>query len=336
MTVGLESIRNFNVRAKVVGPQGVFVKHIQQETATRVQIKGIGSGFIEQETGRESDEPMHIHITFVFTCLASKVVLNLASSGPDEQQVSRARILTEDLLEVVRSEHAKTYVIVQQQQAELQSLQGGYGAYGGYSVSLLRGFALIVLLTDRSKGYAPPPSGAPPPPPPGDAPPPPPGEAPPPPPGGAPSNGTANGANGPPSASDVDAYAQYWYALFIDDSACAHNDEGRLTATMSLLPNLKSGKPVSRLSTLSTMPSTAHKVQKDKLLLLPLLHPKAPLHRRHLPHKLWVRCGSSRSVYCHQSSLSAGRFRAYAKSYSSIRHTSARWYKLRLKASPAH
>ena len=65
LMVGIESLRNFNVRAKVVGPSGLFVKYIQQETQTRVQIKGIGSGFIDQETGRESDEPMHIHITYV-------------------------------------------------------------------------------------------------------------------------------------------------------------------------------------------------------------------------------------------------------------------------------
>ena len=43
----------------------MFVKYIQQETGTRVQIKGLGSGFVDQETGRESDEPMHIHITYV-------------------------------------------------------------------------------------------------------------------------------------------------------------------------------------------------------------------------------------------------------------------------------
>lgn len=43
--------------------QGMFVKYIQQETGTRVQIKGLGSGFVDQESGRESDEPMHIHIT---------------------------------------------------------------------------------------------------------------------------------------------------------------------------------------------------------------------------------------------------------------------------------
>jgi hypothetical protein len=49
LPIGLESIRNFNIRAKVVGPSGCFVKYIQQETQTRVQIKGIGSGFIDQE-----------------------------------------------------------------------------------------------------------------------------------------------------------------------------------------------------------------------------------------------------------------------------------------------
>jgi hypothetical protein len=45
--------------------QGMFVKYIQQETGTRVQIKGLGSGFINQETGQEDPEPMHIHITYV-------------------------------------------------------------------------------------------------------------------------------------------------------------------------------------------------------------------------------------------------------------------------------
>ena len=65
LPIEVETIRNFNVRAKVVGPGGLFVKHIQNETGTRVQIKGIGSGFYEQETGREANEPMHISISCV-------------------------------------------------------------------------------------------------------------------------------------------------------------------------------------------------------------------------------------------------------------------------------
>ncbi|KAJ6607007.1 hypothetical protein B0H10DRAFT_2166932 [Mycena sp. CBHHK59/15] len=160
LPVGLDSVRNFNIRAKVVGPSGSFVKYIQQETQTRVQIKGIGSGFVDQETGRESDEPLYIHIT-----------------GPEEGQVARAKVLTEDLLLVVRSEHAK-------EQMELRQAQMQYAAYSAMA------------------------SGYPAPPPPSGAPPPPPGEQPPPPPDG--------GAAGPPAASDQDAYAAYWAAYGYD------------------------------------------------------------------------------------------------------------------------
>ncbi|KAG9313204.1 hypothetical protein JVU11DRAFT_6663 [Chiua virens] len=145
LPVGLETIRNFNVRAKVVGPQGVFVKYIQQETGTRVQIKGLGSGFVEQETGKESEEPMHIHIT-----------------GPDDGQVARAKALTEDLLEVVRAEHGKAQGALAQQQMELHQAQMQYAQYS-------------VMSTPGGYGSAPPPpDNSPPPPPPGEQPPPPP------------------------------------------------------------------------------------------------------------------------------------------------------------------
>ncbi|KAH7890973.1 hypothetical protein F5I97DRAFT_1840394 [Phlebopus sp. FC_14] len=162
LPVVLETIRNFNVRAKVVGPSGVFVKYIQQETGTRVQMKGVGSGFVEQELGRESDEPLHIHIT-----------------GPDEGQVARAKVLTEDLLEVVRTEHAKAQAALLQQQMELHQAQMQYAQY-----------------STMAGGYAPPP--------PDNAPPPPPGEQPPPPPDGS----------APPAPDDAqatpDTYAAYW------------------------------------------------------------------------------------------------------------------------------
>ncbi|KAK8847451.1 hypothetical protein IAR55_005309 [Kwoniella newhampshirensis] len=88
--IGLDSLRNFNVRAKTVGPGGMFVKYIQAETGARVQIKGQGSGFMESDTGRESDEPMHINI-----------------AAPNDEQVSRAKSLSEDLLVVLREEWNK-------------------------------------------------------------------------------------------------------------------------------------------------------------------------------------------------------------------------------------
>jgi hypothetical protein len=61
--VGIEPDRSFNARAKIVGPQGLFVKHIQQETGAKVQLKGRGSGYVEPTSGAEAFEPLHIHIT---------------------------------------------------------------------------------------------------------------------------------------------------------------------------------------------------------------------------------------------------------------------------------
>lgn len=85
--INLEPLRNFNVRAKIVGPNGLFVKYIQHETKVRVQIKGKGSGYVETETGREMDDPMHIHL-----------------SGPESVQVRRARDMAVDLLDAVTAE----------------------------------------------------------------------------------------------------------------------------------------------------------------------------------------------------------------------------------------
>ncbi|KAI9636363.1 uncharacterized protein MKK02DRAFT_45070 [Dioszegia hungarica] len=90
LPIGLESLRNFNVRAKTVGPGGMFVKYIQAETGARVQIKGMGSGFMEADTGREAEEPMHINV-----------------AAPNQDQVDRARQLAEDLLVVLRIEYQK-------------------------------------------------------------------------------------------------------------------------------------------------------------------------------------------------------------------------------------
>lgn len=60
--VDLEPIPGFNLRAQVVGQGGAYVKHIQQRTRCKVQIKGRGSGFMEPSTGRESEEPMFLHV----------------------------------------------------------------------------------------------------------------------------------------------------------------------------------------------------------------------------------------------------------------------------------
>ncbi|KAL5120548.1 aconitate hydratase [Pleosporales sp. CAS-2024a] len=88
ISVGLEPISGFNLRAQVVGRGGDNVKYIQQETSCKVQIKGRGSGFMELQSGQESDEPMYLHI-----------------AGPRPEGVARAKELCEELLEKVKADY---------------------------------------------------------------------------------------------------------------------------------------------------------------------------------------------------------------------------------------
>ncbi|KAL4921243.1 hypothetical protein BDW62DRAFT_175266 [Aspergillus aurantiobrunneus] len=102
--VGLEPIPGFNLRAQVVGQGGAYVKHIQQKTRCKVQIKGRGSGFMEPSTGKESEDPMYLHV-----------------AGPDPNEVQNAKELCEDLLGNVREQY---------QRFKESPPQHGYGGYG--------------------------------------------------------------------------------------------------------------------------------------------------------------------------------------------------------------
>ncbi|KAI1000968.1 hypothetical protein K3495_g7232 [Podosphaera aphanis] len=107
--IEFEPIPGFNLRAQVVGHGGAYVKHIQQETRCRVQIKGRGSGFMEHGTGQESDEPMYLHV-----------------AGPDPTEVQKAKELCEDLLKNVRDQYEEFKSRPQQQRP-----YGGTTGYGG-------------------------------------------------------------------------------------------------------------------------------------------------------------------------------------------------------------
>ncbi|MCJ1336807.1 hypothetical protein MMC09_002085 [Bachmanniomyces sp. S44760] len=126
--IELESLPGFNLRAQVVGPGGAYVKHIQQETRCRVQIKGRGSGFMEQGTGQESDEAMYLHV-----------------AGPDPKEVIRAKELCDDLLANVKEQYLNFKANPPQRsygqgggygqregQGQGQGQNQGYGGYGGY------------------------------------------------------------------------------------------------------------------------------------------------------------------------------------------------------------
>lgn len=111
--IDFEPIPGFNLRAQVVGHGGAYVKHIQQETRCRVQIKGRGSGFMEHGTGRESDEDMYLHV-----------------AGPDPNEVQKAKELCEDLLKNVREQYEEFKARPPQRAFGAPST--GYGGERGY------------------------------------------------------------------------------------------------------------------------------------------------------------------------------------------------------------
>lgn len=109
--IGLESVPGFNLRAQVVGHGGAYVKHIQQETGCRVQIKGRGSGYLEAATNRESDEEMYLNVT-----------------GPDDSMIDKGKELCEDLIANVREQYEEFKARPPRQHGG----HGGRGSHGGY------------------------------------------------------------------------------------------------------------------------------------------------------------------------------------------------------------
>ncbi|KAI6089006.1 hypothetical protein F4821DRAFT_232729 [Hypoxylon rubiginosum] len=112
--INLEEVRGFNLRAQVVGHGGSYVKHIQQETGCRVQIKGRGSGYLEASTNRESDDDMYLHV-----------------AGPDAKMVDKAKDLCEDLIANVKEAYEEFKSRPPRQ--HYSNHEGGGGGYGNRS-----------------------------------------------------------------------------------------------------------------------------------------------------------------------------------------------------------
>ncbi|KAK9369271.1 hypothetical protein V1509DRAFT_608866 [Lipomyces kononenkoae] len=113
--IGLDYLPGFNVRGQIVGPMGANVKHIQTETGCRVQIKGRGSQFIEQATGRESDEPTFLHIL-----------------GQDPNALARAVELSKDLVKTVTDSYNAFKANPRPQQQRYNNRDGGRGYPRGH------------------------------------------------------------------------------------------------------------------------------------------------------------------------------------------------------------
>ncbi|KAF7551841.1 hypothetical protein G7046_g7596 [Stylonectria norvegica] len=113
--ISLEPVHGFNLRAQVVGHGGAYVKHIQQETGCRVQIKGNGSGYLEAATNRESEEDMFLHVT-----------------GPDAAMVDKAKELCEDLIANVKEQYEEFKTRPPRYGGGGDRSGGGGGGGGGY------------------------------------------------------------------------------------------------------------------------------------------------------------------------------------------------------------
>eukprot|EP01117_Protostelium_nocturnum_P006751 TRINITY_DN2427_c1_g1_i5.p2 TRINITY_DN2427_c1_g1~~TRINITY_DN2427_c1_g1_i5.p2 ORF type:complete len:365 (-),score=120.90 TRINITY_DN2427_c1_g1_i5:1852-2946(-) len=85
--VNLDPLNGFNVIGKLLGPSGAFVKHIQQNSSAKVQLRGKGSRY-DEAGSKDSEEPLSFLI-----------------SASNQIQVDSATKLIEDLLATVRKEY---------------------------------------------------------------------------------------------------------------------------------------------------------------------------------------------------------------------------------------
>ncbi|KAJ1979326.1 hypothetical protein H4R33_005748 [Dimargaris cristalligena] len=55
--------REFNLKGRIMGPNGAFINHIQDKTKAKIILRGRGSGYIEPTSGTEAFEAMYLYIT---------------------------------------------------------------------------------------------------------------------------------------------------------------------------------------------------------------------------------------------------------------------------------
>ena len=146
--IGLDSLRNFNVRAKTVGPgvscpsdtpnsmieeltcisrvclSNTFRLRLEQEYRSRGWVQDSW----KRRQGERQKNPCTSTLRELRISLSYHRILTRRLSAPNEEQVERARALAEDLLAVLRVEYEKA----RQGGGPQQPPQGGYQGYAGY------------------------------------------------------------------------------------------------------------------------------------------------------------------------------------------------------------
>ena len=84
---------SYNIRGKMIGPQGAYIKHINASTNVECSIRGRGSGYVELGSApSNTSEPIYLYI-----------------QGFREGDMKLARALCEDLLQSVQQEYQAEY-----------------------------------------------------------------------------------------------------------------------------------------------------------------------------------------------------------------------------------
>lgn len=60
--INLNAPPAFQLRQKILGDQNTNLSYICQETKAQISLRGRGSGYIEQQTGTESNDSLHLLI----------------------------------------------------------------------------------------------------------------------------------------------------------------------------------------------------------------------------------------------------------------------------------
>mmetsp|Transcript_20735 Transcript_20735/g.28969 ORF Transcript_20735/g.28969 Transcript_20735/m.28969 type:complete len:415 (+) Transcript_20735:89-1333(+) len=84
VVVDVPNAPGFNLKHRVIGPMGGFMKHIEDRAGIRVFLRGRGSGFIEGALGHEMEEPMFLYL-----------------AAPNRDSLEVGRVLAEDLVKTI-------------------------------------------------------------------------------------------------------------------------------------------------------------------------------------------------------------------------------------------